>query len=1073
MKKIIWLILLITQLGYAQNSEKHGMCEVDNPEDAGIPFPIHPLIAPDLNEEERANGWSTSTPYGGCPSTCDPGSAFDCCPDMPCEPYQIPVVFTLLADDDCGNIGITTADLDVFVTKVNDYYTCAGIPIELTKCPFWDDAGQMQLADGSTRMICDDDLNKFYRSAANDTPPNDPAGDMTDDFQQVKPFNIPCVMNIYVPGDYNGFTSAGGYISEGGVASFPSGNLSSYGTAFGIQALMNTSADCTMAVPGTASTAIHEIGHWLGLYHTHGPVNNVQVAAGQTNGHVECPDGSECCTKGDLICDTDPDPNLSISSSVQDTGGNTIASCVTGSGCDRDASGCFSTCATPYPANINAEVNIMSYASGSCRFEFTPCQISKMVDGMLCGRSDLACCDPDFADTSDPAPYVTENIITICVGDPAPTFTIDMPGNLNTTCLGWYATPNNTTDFNALVTGLTFTPPTTGTAAINTNVVGNYDYYFDDDLNNYSTKSCDDDVRKMVRVIVEACCVDVVERDDTVADCEDVTTDVTGWKNTVEATDGTGAVNSAPDGAVFEDIIYSTDNMAAIAAANPPAAEPSYVWDAATAGDNCSGITQTVYAYVRCDLNNDGFANPPGTDDTYTLAGTMNLTIHAPPMEPTITLSETCTAGTVGECAYQVNFVCAADIESGTTVNTSTENDGYSGNATESVTIETADGCMETFMIEKPACSCCSATVALANNPTEICDTETMVNICVDVTAGDASEVTIDVNGVTTSGAAGDAQVCVALAVDAFTSCTPNQQMYTVSATCVGGSQILTPTPGTLTVYPTYTTSIVNDMDCGDISISLNYGAMTCGTAMLTCVGSESLNVDFSIPPDPNTNPIDNQFSNPLGCSILTASTLCMGCIICTSTSAIASDNPTEICTGTSATIDICVDVTSGDASEVTIDVDGIMATGAAGATQVCAAIPLNINTGCAPIDQNYTVSAVCNDNSELVPPIPGSITIYPVLTTNVTDDGSTCETLQIDLMDIDGNTCQSATRNCTVDGDVLSVDFGAAPDTDTNPINVQINDPLGCSTLTNATATCSGCPCPPKSSSAGSLNRN
>jgi len=399
----------------------------------------------------------------------------------------------------------------IVAIKVNSYYACAGIPFELSKCTFWDDANQMQLGDGSTRMICDDDLNLFYTSTTNDQPPNDPAGDMINDFTEAKDFNIPCVMNIYIPGNYNGFTDNPNNLSEGGVANFPNGNINSYGTAFGINGLLSTNADCNSAPGNTSSTAIHEIGHWLGLPHTHGLVNNQQVAPGQTNGHVECPDGSECCTKGDFICDTDPDPNLSTSSSVMDTGGNTVTSCVIDNPpCDRDASACFSTCGVPYPANINGESNIMSYASGSCRFEFTPCQKAKMIDALLCSRSDLSCCDPNFTDTTDPAPYITNNVITICVGDPVPTFIIDIPGNLNANCIGWYETSNTTTDFTPLGTGLTFTPPTTGTAATNTNMVGTYTYYFDDDLNNYSIKPCDDDVRKMVQVVVESCVCDAM-----------------------------------------------------------------------------------------------------------------------------------------------------------------------------------------------------------------------------------------------------------------------------------------------------------------------------------------------------------------------------------------------------------------------------------------------------------------------------------------------------------------------------------------------------------------------------------
>ena len=685
---LLCLTLFVTQLTYAQYQYEE--CEAYNSDEIGVDFPIHPSIRPDLDDSPLGvnDTWSTFTPYGGCPSTCDPGSPFDCCITQPCEPYQIPVVFTLLADNACGNIDINTADLDDFLIKINNYYACAGVPFEFSKCTSWDDAGQMQLTDSSTRMICDDDLNLFYRSPSNDTLPT---GDMIDDYIEARSFNIPSVMNIYVPGDYNGFTSLG-FTSEGGVANFPSGNLSSYGMAFGINALKNTNEDCNTAVIGTASTAIHEIGHWFGLYHTHGPVNNVQVASGELNSHVECPDGSQCCTLGDFICDTDPDPNLSVSGSVQNTGGNTVTSCVIGGGCDKDASGCFSVACddgtTPaYPANINAEVNIMSYAGGNCRYEFTPCQIAKMIDGMLCARSDLSCCDPNFADTNDPAPYISTATYTICLGDAVPTFTIDTPAGLNNTCLGWYATDSTTTDFNALGTGLSFTPPTTGPNAIDVNTVGTYTYYFDDDLNNFSTVECDDDVRKAVEVIVEDCspeCPAVVDESSNASICSGALgTEITAWQTSVEAT-----------------------NAAAIADANTDATV-TYSPLPTNSNSTCSNVDETVTATLNC-FGPDGIAG--NGDDILLTLGTFTLT--------TFPAAQDLADGIVG-CVNTPTPFCGDDTF-GTTATIPTGGadvanwDGTTYTAqpgdaagTIDVMVTTDNGCTATYTIATPACPSC------------------------------------------------------------------------------------------------------------------------------------------------------------------------------------------------------------------------------------------------------------------------------------------------------------------------------------------------------------------------------
>ncbi|MCB0632627.1 MAG: T9SS type A sorting domain-containing protein [Lewinella sp.] len=94
---------------------------------------------------------------------------------------------------------------------------------------------------------------------------------------------------------------------------------------------------------------LHEIGHFLNLYHTHHAYN----------GLGELVDGSNCSVAGDLVCDTPADPNLY---------GLSLNNCqYTGSATDLNNQ--------VYQPDAT---NLMSYASFSCRNAFTPGQMSRM-----------------------------------------------------------------------------------------------------------------------------------------------------------------------------------------------------------------------------------------------------------------------------------------------------------------------------------------------------------------------------------------------------------------------------------------------------------------------------------------------------------------------------------------------------------------------------------------------------------------------------------------------------------------------------------------------------------------------
>lgn len=110
------------------------------------------------------------------------------------------------------------------------------------------------------------------------------------------------------------------------------------------------------------STFAHELGHFLDLLHTH-----------DSSLGVECADGRNCQTAGDLVCDTPADPNLY---------GRTSPNCryqgPQNGGCAGDA---------PYAPMVE---NIMSYARSSCRDTFTPGQIERMRAALVYERPDMA-----------------------------------------------------------------------------------------------------------------------------------------------------------------------------------------------------------------------------------------------------------------------------------------------------------------------------------------------------------------------------------------------------------------------------------------------------------------------------------------------------------------------------------------------------------------------------------------------------------------------------------------------------------------------------------------------------------
>jgi len=128
-------------------------------------------------------------------------------------------------------------------------------------------------------------------------------------------------------------------------------------TPFAAYTYLPPGPDAIFMTEGSAlynkTTLAHEIGHYLGLYHTHGLFNRKL-----TN---ELVDGSNCNIAGDMICDTPADPNLlgKMNLDCEYTGKLT------------DANGDF------FEPDVK---NIMSYSLDKCCEHFSAGQFQRMLN---------------------------------------------------------------------------------------------------------------------------------------------------------------------------------------------------------------------------------------------------------------------------------------------------------------------------------------------------------------------------------------------------------------------------------------------------------------------------------------------------------------------------------------------------------------------------------------------------------------------------------------------------------------------------------------------------------------------
>lgn len=230
----------------------------------------------------------------------------------PGQPYRIPLTIHICRRSDTTG-GLPLAQLDAAMLQLNSFYSTSGIQF---------------FQYGEVIYI---DNTSFFT-----IPDNQAIRDMLRG-QSV----VANTVNVY-------FTNLDTLCGQG---SFPADPVQGV--------LMNN--DCAGTASNLSSFA-HELGHYLDLYHTHESVFG-----------VECPDGSNCTTAGDRVCDTPADPDLT----------NRVTGCTYNGGVSPPA-GCGNM--VQYAPQV---ANMMSYALKNCRNMFTTGQINRMLATMTGSRKNL------------------------------------------------------------------------------------------------------------------------------------------------------------------------------------------------------------------------------------------------------------------------------------------------------------------------------------------------------------------------------------------------------------------------------------------------------------------------------------------------------------------------------------------------------------------------------------------------------------------------------------------------------------------------------------------------------------
>jgi hypothetical protein len=406
------------------------------------------------NNGYGTNGWQPASNNGGANAFDIINCTVPTTPVPACGFYRIPLALVIFENsahigtnylNGAGFASLTDVDINSALVQLNSLYANA-------KIEFYEAVPR--------RRVTNADMYDFYTPFLGGPDPATAPNNGLDDDPETAAFDVPGIINLYFVGGLNGDHDASGIT---GYAPYPPSrnySIMAYRALFG-------------------STLFHELGHYLGLHHTH---NN----QGTGNDNPQFPpddalNNSDCLTKGDKICDTWPDPTFdgcNQPSCVYKTTPSPPCGVLT----IAPASG------TNYGGGVSTilQRNIMSYNSfGSCRQDFSPCQYKKLQDVLLNCRNNL--CDTAVSRhfNSTALNNVQSPYKEICVGQAIPTFTA------KSACYNWYLVP---TAGAPVATGTASFTPTA--AQLNVNTAGTTLFYIEE-VNAYNT-AC----RQIVRVVV-------------------------------------------------------------------------------------------------------------------------------------------------------------------------------------------------------------------------------------------------------------------------------------------------------------------------------------------------------------------------------------------------------------------------------------------------------------------------------------------------------------------------------------------------------------------------------------------